>query len=178
MIIISSYTANLAAFLTVQRMEVPVESADDLADQTNIEYGTIHAGSTMTFFQVGPWSCPGLVSGSQLRVGLGRASWVLIVMTLREAEEQKTRSHSREACYCLAGEGNWTFAQGMGEGRQVWDLMLNQCWTGQMASRRLLEGQFWQNGPAERRERPFKVKGACPYVCWGAGEESKGRQAR
>lgn len=53
MIIISSYTANLAAFLTVQRMEVPVESADDLADQTNIEYGTIHAGSTMTFFQVG-----------------------------------------------------------------------------------------------------------------------------
>ncbi|XP_063168525.1 glutamate receptor ionotropic, kainate 5 [Candoia aspera] len=51
LIIISSYTANLAAFLTVQRMEVPIESADDLADQTNIEYGTIHAGSTMTFFQ-------------------------------------------------------------------------------------------------------------------------------
>lgn len=64
MIIISSYTANLAAFLTVQRMEVPVESADDLADQTNIEYGTIHAGSTMTFFQVGPRSCLGLVLGS------------------------------------------------------------------------------------------------------------------
>ncbi|KAM8792423.1 LOW QUALITY PROTEIN: glutamate receptor ionotropic, kainate 5-like, partial [Eudromia elegans] len=51
LIIISSYTANLAAFLTVQRMEAPIESADDLADQTNIEYGTIHAGSTMTFFQ-------------------------------------------------------------------------------------------------------------------------------
>nr|XP_033770635.1 glutamate receptor ionotropic, kainate 5 isoform X1 [Geotrypetes seraphini]XP_033770636.1 glutamate receptor ionotropic, kainate 5 isoform X1 [Geotrypetes seraphini] len=51
LIIISSYTANLAAFLTVQRMEVPIESADDLADQTNIEYGTIHGGSTMTFFQ-------------------------------------------------------------------------------------------------------------------------------
>ncbi|XP_066530028.1 glutamate receptor ionotropic, kainate 5 isoform X2 [Hoplias malabaricus] len=50
LIIISSYTANLAAFLTVQRMEVPIESADDLADQTNIQYGTIHGGSTMTFF--------------------------------------------------------------------------------------------------------------------------------
>nr|XP_004550950.2 glutamate receptor ionotropic, kainate 5 isoform X2 [Maylandia zebra] len=50
LIIISSYTANLAAFLTVQRMEVPIESPDDLADQTNIEYGTIHGGSTMTFF--------------------------------------------------------------------------------------------------------------------------------
>lgn len=63
LIIISSYTANLAAFLTVQRMEVPVESADDLADQTNIEYGTIHAGSTMTFFQVGPPEPPRLGFG-------------------------------------------------------------------------------------------------------------------
>ncbi|KAK1156006.1 glutamate receptor ionotropic, kainate 4-like isoform X1 [Acipenser oxyrinchus oxyrinchus] len=51
LIIISSYTANLAAFLTVQRMEVPIESVDDLADQTAIAYGTMHGGSTMTFFQ-------------------------------------------------------------------------------------------------------------------------------
>ncbi|KAA0703162.1 Glutamate receptor ionotropic, kainate 5 [Triplophysa tibetana] len=41
---------NLAAFLTVQRMEVPIDSPDDLADQTNIQYGTINGGSTMTFF--------------------------------------------------------------------------------------------------------------------------------
>lgn len=54
LIIISSYTANLAAFLTVQRMDVPIESVDDLADQTAIEYGTIHGGSSMTFFQVNP----------------------------------------------------------------------------------------------------------------------------
>lgn len=60
MIIISSYTANLAAFLTVQRMEVPIESVDDLADQTAIEYGTMHGGSTMTFFQVrGPFAHDG-----------------------------------------------------------------------------------------------------------------------
>ncbi|XP_028932088.1 glutamate receptor ionotropic, kainate 4 isoform X2 [Ornithorhynchus anatinus] len=51
LIIISSYTANLAAFLTVQRMDVPIESVDDLADQTAIEYGTIQGGSSMTFFQ-------------------------------------------------------------------------------------------------------------------------------
>uniref|UniRef100_A0AAR2KY33 Glutamate receptor n=1 Tax=Pygocentrus nattereri TaxID=42514 RepID=A0AAR2KY33_PYGNA len=56
LIIISSYTANLAAFLTVQRMEVPIESVDDLADQTAIEYGTMHGGSTMTFFQVSHFS--------------------------------------------------------------------------------------------------------------------------
>ncbi|KHN73264.1 Glutamate receptor ionotropic, kainate 3 [Toxocara canis] len=50
LIIISSYTANLAAFLTAQRMLSPIESADDLAKQTKIKYGTLGRGSTMTFF--------------------------------------------------------------------------------------------------------------------------------
>ncbi|CAH1372190.1 glutamate receptor ionotropic, kainate 2-like isoform X2 [Tenebrio molitor] len=51
LIIISSYTANLAAFLTVERMITPIESAQDLADQTDISYGTLEGGSTMTFFR-------------------------------------------------------------------------------------------------------------------------------
>ncbi|XP_021399699.2 glutamate receptor ionotropic, kainate 1 isoform X1 [Lonchura striata] len=51
LIIISSYTANLAAFLTVERMESPIDSADDLAKQTKIEYGAVRDGSTMTFFK-------------------------------------------------------------------------------------------------------------------------------
>ncbi|XP_035310994.1 glutamate receptor ionotropic, kainate 1 isoform X7 [Cricetulus griseus] len=51
LIIISSYTANLAAFLTVERMESPIDSADDLAKQTKIEYGAVKDGSTMTFFK-------------------------------------------------------------------------------------------------------------------------------
>lgn len=51
LIIISSYTANLAAFLTVERMITPIESAADLADQTDISYGTLEGGSTMTFFR-------------------------------------------------------------------------------------------------------------------------------
>uniref|UniRef100_A0A8D2MYE3 Glutamate receptor n=1 Tax=Zonotrichia albicollis TaxID=44394 RepID=A0A8D2MYE3_ZONAL len=52
LIIISSYTANLAAFLTVERMESPIDSADDLAKQTKIEYGAVKDGATMTFFKV------------------------------------------------------------------------------------------------------------------------------
>lgn len=52
LIIISSYTANLAAFLTVERMESPIDSADDLAKQTKIEYGVVEDGATMTFFKV------------------------------------------------------------------------------------------------------------------------------
>ncbi|XP_050301833.1 glutamate receptor ionotropic, kainate 2-like isoform X8 [Anthonomus grandis grandis] len=51
LIIISSYTANLAAFLTVERMITPIENAEDLASQTEIPYGTLESGSTMTFFR-------------------------------------------------------------------------------------------------------------------------------
>ncbi|KAF0290304.1 Glutamate receptor ionotropic, kainate 2 [Amphibalanus amphitrite] len=51
LIIISSYTANLAAFLTVERTSTPIESAADLAKQEDIEYGTLEGGSTMTFFR-------------------------------------------------------------------------------------------------------------------------------
>ncbi|KAK6493977.1 glutamate receptor 2 isoform X6 [Huso huso] len=50
LIIISSYTANLAAFLTVERMVSPIESAEDLAKQTEIAYGTLDSGSTKEFF--------------------------------------------------------------------------------------------------------------------------------
>ena len=52
LIMISSYTANLAAFLTVERMESPIESAEDLAKQTKIKYGCLQSGSTRAFFRV------------------------------------------------------------------------------------------------------------------------------
>ncbi|XP_015794087.1 glutamate receptor 1-like isoform X1 [Tetranychus urticae] len=51
LIIISSYTANLAAFLTVERMVTPINSADDLAKQTRVEYGVLKDASTMEFFK-------------------------------------------------------------------------------------------------------------------------------
>ncbi|KAG1653683.1 Glutamate receptor ionotropic, kainate 2 [Nymphon striatum] len=51
LIMISSYTANLAAFLTVQRMVSPIESAEDLVQQTKIKYGCYGGGSTEAFFR-------------------------------------------------------------------------------------------------------------------------------
>ncbi|XP_074643782.1 glutamate receptor ionotropic, kainate 2-like [Tubulanus polymorphus] len=51
LIMISSYTANLAAFLTVERMISPIQSAEDLSKQTEIKYGTIWGGSTFSFFR-------------------------------------------------------------------------------------------------------------------------------
>ncbi|XP_076317496.1 glutamate receptor ionotropic, kainate 2-like [Tachypleus tridentatus] len=51
LIMVSSYTANLAAFLTVQRLSSPIESAEDLAKQTSIQYGCLQSGSTQDFFK-------------------------------------------------------------------------------------------------------------------------------
>ena len=71
LILISSYTANLgelerrrlfiagtmscssAAFLTVEKLINPIESAEDLAQQTKIKYGVVNAGATEQFFRVG-----------------------------------------------------------------------------------------------------------------------------
>ncbi|XP_013392184.1 glutamate receptor 4 [Lingula anatina] len=51
LIIISSYTANLAAFLTIESMVPPVNSAEELANQVDIKYGTMEKGSTYDFFK-------------------------------------------------------------------------------------------------------------------------------
>ena len=50
LIMIASYTANLAAFLTVETLERPIESVKDLADQNEIFYGAVNGGSTAGFF--------------------------------------------------------------------------------------------------------------------------------
>ncbi|KAG6795357.1 glutamate receptor ionotropic, kainate 2 isoform X1 [Apis mellifera caucasica] len=51
LIMVSSYTANLAAFLTVDKMDNPIKGVEDLAKQTKIKYGAVAGGSTSTFFR-------------------------------------------------------------------------------------------------------------------------------
>ncbi|XP_073988412.1 glutamate receptor ionotropic, kainate 2-like isoform X2 [Rhodnius prolixus] len=51
LIMISSYTANLAAFLTMERMDATIESVEDLAKQSKIKYGVLNGGSTANFFK-------------------------------------------------------------------------------------------------------------------------------
>ena len=36
----------------MERMDSPVDSADDIAKQTKIEYGVVKDGATMAFFKV------------------------------------------------------------------------------------------------------------------------------
>ncbi|KAL3278030.1 hypothetical protein HHI36_013371 [Cryptolaemus montrouzieri] len=50
-IIIASYTANLAAFLTVSRLETPIESLDDLSKQYKIQYAPLNGSSSATYFE-------------------------------------------------------------------------------------------------------------------------------
>lgn len=51
LILISSYTANLAAFLTVKKINTPIKSVTDLASQTKIKYGTVQNSGIMQFFK-------------------------------------------------------------------------------------------------------------------------------
>ena len=50
LIMIASYTANLAAFLTVETLVEPIKSVEDLVGQEEIWYGLQKGGSTSKFF--------------------------------------------------------------------------------------------------------------------------------
>lgn len=50
-IIIASYTANLAAFLTVSRLDAPIESLDDLSKQYKIQYAPMNGTSSSSYFE-------------------------------------------------------------------------------------------------------------------------------
>merc|ERR1712080_599661 len=51
LMMVASYTANLAAFLTTERLEMPIESVHDLTTQRKIKYGVVKGGSTEGFFK-------------------------------------------------------------------------------------------------------------------------------
>ena len=50
-IILSTYTANLAAFLTIKRFSSPISSMEDLAGQNSISYGTVLNSQPQMFFE-------------------------------------------------------------------------------------------------------------------------------
>lgn len=53
LIMVSSYTANLAAFLTVESLSSPFKNIDELANKQGIiKFGAKKGGSTANFFRV------------------------------------------------------------------------------------------------------------------------------
>ena len=51
MIFIATYTANLAAFLTFNRMQVTIKSVEQLGAQMEVSYGTVRDSPIEEFFQ-------------------------------------------------------------------------------------------------------------------------------
>uniref|UniRef100_A0A673LQT4 Glutamate receptor n=1 Tax=Sinocyclocheilus rhinocerous TaxID=307959 RepID=A0A673LQT4_9TELE len=52
LIVCSSYTANLAAYLTVSRMDNAVQTFQDLSKQTELSYGTVRDSAVFEYFRV------------------------------------------------------------------------------------------------------------------------------
>lgn len=52
MVMVSSYTGTLVAFLTVEKNVLPFEKADELYGRKGISYGAVKDGSTANFFRV------------------------------------------------------------------------------------------------------------------------------
>ncbi|CAG7824227.1 unnamed protein product [Allacma fusca] len=55
LIMVSSYTANLATFLIVQDLDVSIRSLEDLPKQTKAKYGCVDTGTTAAFFRNSPF---------------------------------------------------------------------------------------------------------------------------
>ncbi|XP_025833055.1 ionotropic receptor 25a isoform X2 [Agrilus planipennis] len=49
-LVLATFTANLAAFLTVERMQTPVQSLDQLAKQSRINYTVVESSQTHKYF--------------------------------------------------------------------------------------------------------------------------------
>ena len=47
LILINCYTANLAAFLTIQKIDNRIESAEDLLGQEMVRFGTLRLGTSL-----------------------------------------------------------------------------------------------------------------------------------
>lgn len=58
LIMVSSYTANLAAFLTTENPDTPFDNINELverAEKMGIKYGAKAGGATANFFKVSPY---------------------------------------------------------------------------------------------------------------------------
>lgn len=53
LIMVSSYTANLAAFLTVETTVTQFDNVEELVKKKTIKYGAKEGGATLKFFEVG-----------------------------------------------------------------------------------------------------------------------------
>lgn len=51
LLLITSYTANLTAFLTVEKTETPIKSITDLVTQSKVKFGTVRGSGVMSYLK-------------------------------------------------------------------------------------------------------------------------------
>jgi hypothetical protein len=101
LIMIASYTANLAAFLTLNRMEGTIEGAEDLAKQHKVKYGTMESGATRKFFMVSARSgWQSACRATAVHGAAGRAPAVRLQCTERLAERLQCTERLAERLQC------------------------------------------------------------------------------
>ena len=52
LIVVNCYTANLAAYLTINKIDSTIRSAEDLVSQDSIRFGVVKSGSSWTTLKV------------------------------------------------------------------------------------------------------------------------------
>lgn len=95
LIMLASYTANLAAFLTKEQMDVSIESAEDLSKQSKIKYGALLGGSTLQFFKGSNFSLY-----QRMWSAMESAEPSVFVTSNQEGEERVAKS-KREYAYFM-----------------------------------------------------------------------------
>ncbi len=95
LIMISSYTANLAAFLTVEKVVYPIENAEGLSVQTKIEYGCLKSGSTKAFF-------------NESKIGVYNRMWEF----MKKRPHVFTKSNAEGIARVRKSNGNYAYLMG------------------------------------------------------------------
>ena len=77
LIVTAMYTANLAAFLTVNRMDSGINSIQELINQNTVKWGTV--GGTNAEIMLASATTPELQMVYQRMVRVGRGGWMIVL---------------------------------------------------------------------------------------------------
>ena len=105
-LIVSCYTANLAAFLTVTNIANTVTSAEELVAQSRIEYGTIRGGGSYETLKV---LLSFLCSNSNRILSNQNSKIRTVKAMVAEIEKRSMFTSTMEEGILKAGDGNFAY---------------------------------------------------------------------
>ncbi|KAL3210503.1 hypothetical protein MRX96_037080 [Rhipicephalus microplus] len=120
-VLVSSYTANLAAFLTKERLLSPIESAEDLAKQSAVRYGCVPLRIDSRLVQGSPYR--NILSSTLLRLQERG--------TLQKFKDRwwKVRDPLKGCPTTEAGKSRTDAASELGPANSRWRVRRSPCWS-------------------------------------------------